>query len=105
MKAERDRLQGMLEHAEKDLNVYLQQTIDVKAENARLRDAEAERDRLLEERDEWKAGTFPGWTRDDVYKDLADKYRELKAERDVLQDERDNLLAERDKLRGEVRNE
>jgi chromosome segregation ATPase len=46
MKAERDRLQGMLEQAEEDLNVYLQQTIDVKAENARLRDAEAEWDRL-----------------------------------------------------------
>lgn len=46
MKAERDRLQGMLEQAEEDLNVYVQQTIDVNAENARLRDAEAERDRL-----------------------------------------------------------
>ena len=98
MKAERDRLQGMLEQAEEDLNVYLQQTIDVKAENAGLRDAEAERDWLRErlrdaeravdeleaERDQWKAGTFPGWTRDDVFKRLADKYRELEAERDEL---------------------
>jgi hypothetical protein len=44
----------------------------------------AERERLLAERDQWKAGTLPGWTRDDVYKDLADKYRELEAERDRL---------------------
>jgi DNA repair exonuclease SbcCD ATPase subunit len=100
MKAERDRLQGMLEQAEEDLNVYLQQTIDVKAENARLRDAEAERDRqeryiesLEAERHQWKAGTFPGWTRDDVYKELVDKYRELEAERDELRGALERAIA------------
>lgn len=67
---------------------------------SRLRDAEAERDRqeryiesLEAERHQWKAGTFPGWTRDDVYKELADKYRELEAERDELRGALERTIA------------
>lgn len=33
---------------------------------AHIRELEAERDRLEAEREEWKAGTFPGWTADHV---------------------------------------
>jgi hypothetical protein len=60
---------------------------------AHIRELEAERDRLEAEREEWKAGTFSGWTRDDVFKDLADKYRELEAERDELRDALERAIA------------
>jgi hypothetical protein len=67
---------------------------------AHLREAEADAERqeryiesLEAERDQWKAGTFPGWTRDDVYKELADKYRELEAERDELRGALERAIA------------
>lgn len=69
---------------------------------AHLREAEAEAERqeryiesLEAERDQWKAGTFPGWTRDDVYKELAGKYRELEAERDELRGALERAIARR----------
>ena len=63
---------------------------------AHIRELEAERDRLEAEREEWKAGTFPGWTADHVYKDLADKYREVEEERDNAESHRRAAEAERD---------
>jgi hypothetical protein len=63
---------------------------------AHIRELQAERDRLEAEREEWKAGTFPGWTADHVYKDLADKYREVKEERDNAESHRRAAEAERD---------